>query len=142
VTVSALSSSLPLAGRNPGYHHPALFGVDIATQPIDRTPSADRRNQSPHRTEGPTMTTTQITDPWATTDHDPISIATAATLEEARSDIHAANAAIDDPHRRNQYALSARDNAVTVLLAGDANPDELRHAEHYLADAEAIIANP
>ncbi|OBB96013.1 hypothetical protein A5779_17510 [Mycolicibacterium peregrinum] len=86
----------------------------------------------------------QITDPWATTDHDPISIATnaAATLEEARSDIHAANAAIDDPHRRNQYALSARDNAVTVLLAGDANPDELRHAEHYLAAAEAIIANP
>jgi len=88
--------------------------------------------------------TTQITDPWAITDHDPLSIATAtaATLEEARSDIHAANAAIDDPHRRNQYALSARDNAVTVLLAGDANPDELRHAEHYLADAEAIIANP
>lgn len=88
------------------------------------------------------MPTTQITDPWATTDHDPISIATAATLEEARSDIHAANAAIDDPRRRNQYALSARDNAVTVLLAGDASPDELRHAEHYLADAEAIIANP
>ena len=86
----------------------------------------------------------QITDPWATTDHDPISIASAttATLEEARYDIHAANAAIDDPHRRNQYALSARDNAVTVLLAGDASPDEICHAEHYLADAEAIIANP
>ena len=64
-----------------------------------------------------------------------------STLEEARSDIHAANAAIDDPHRRSQYALSARDNVVTVLLAGDANPDELRRAEHYLADAEAIIAN-
>lgn len=67
---------------------------------------------------------------------------TAATLEEARSDIHAATAAIDDPHRRRQYALSARDNAVTVLLAADATPDELRHAEHYAADAEAIIANP
>ena len=27
-----------------------------------------------------------------------------------------------------------------VLLAGDASPDELRHAEYYLADAEAFIA--
>lgn len=62
-------------------------------------------------------------DPWAVTDHDPTSNlntagpSTAAVLAYARADIHSAVAAADDPHRRHQYALSARDNAVTVLLA-------------------------
>ena len=90
-------------------------------------------------------------DPWATPDHDPSSIAeqvrpsavlsTAAALAFARADIHDAGAAHDDPHRRRQYALSARDYAVMVLLADDATPDERQHAEHYLTDAETFIAN-
>ncbi|MFB1298641.1 hypothetical protein ACAG24_024325 [Mycobacterium sp. pW049] len=89
---------------------------------------------------------TLAANPWAVTDHDPTSNlntagpSTAAVLAHARTDIHTAVAAADDPHRRRQYALSARDNAVTVLLAGDATPDDLRHAEYYLADAEAFIA--
>ncbi|MCV7153479.1 hypothetical protein, partial [Mycolicibacterium pyrenivorans] len=88
---------------------------------------------------------TLAANPWAVTDHDPTSNlnagpSTTAVLAYARADIHSAVAAADDPHRRRQYALSARDYAVTVLLAGDASPDELRHAEYYLADAEAFIA--
>jgi hypothetical protein len=89
---------------------------------------------------------TLAANPWAVTDHDPTSnlntagSSTAAVLAYARADIHSAVAAADDPHRRHQYALSARDNAVTVLLADDATSDELRHAEYYLADAEAFIA--
>ena len=35
---------------------------------------------------------------------------------------------------------SARDYAVTVLLANDATTDQTRHADHYLTDAEAFIA--
>ncbi|MFV8176722.1 hypothetical protein [Mycolicibacterium peregrinum] len=86
-----------------------------------------------------------VTSPWTTNDHDPISAQytspeTTSWLEEARTDIAAAHAAIDDPHRRRQYALSARDNAVSVLLAGDAAPDQIRDADHYLAQAEAFIA--
>lgn len=89
---------------------------------------------------------TTATNPWAATDHDPTSNlnaaapSTAAVLSYARADIHTAVSCADDPHRRRQYALSARDNAVTVLLAGDATADERRHAEYYLADAEAFIA--
>ncbi|WP_260758461.1 hypothetical protein [Mycobacterium sp. SMC-8] len=64
---------------------------------------------------------------------------TTAALAYARADIAAAVAATDDPHRR-QYALSARDYAVTVLLANDATTDQTRHADHYLTDAEAFIA--
>lgn len=95
------------------------------------------------------MTTAASTDPWAITDHDPSSIAdrnhtarpsTAATLAFARADIHDA-ATQDDPHRRRQHALAARDNAVTVLLADDATDLERRDAEYYLADAEIVIAN-
>lgn len=66
---------------------------------------------------------------------------TTATLEEARSDLHNAVAAHDDPHRRVQYARSALDNAVTTLLADDATPDERRRAEHYIAESEGLIAN-
>jgi hypothetical protein len=95
------------------------------------------------------MSTALSTDPWAITDHDPSSIAalkqgvrpsTAATLAFARADIHDA-AAQDDPHRRRQHALAARDNAVTVLLAADATEHERRDAEYYLAEAETVIAN-
>ena len=72
-------------------------------------------------------------DPWATP-NDPSSIAeqvrpsavlsTAAALAFARADNHDAGAAQDDPHRRRQHALSARDYAVMVLLADEATPDE------------------
>lgn len=65
---------------------------------------------------------------------------TTAALAYARADIAAAVAATDDPHRRRQYALSARDYAVTVLLAADATTDQTRHADRYLTDAEAFIA--
>jgi hypothetical protein len=66
-------------------------------------------------------------------------LSTAHSLAMARSDIHnAVNA--DDDHRRRQYALSARDNAVTVLLEPTSQRSEREHAEYYLADAEAIIA--
>lgn len=90
---------------------------------------------------------TTATNPWAVTDHDPTSnlaaagLSTTAVLAYARGDIHTAVACADDPYRRRQYALSARDYAVTVLLAQDATPDERRHAEYYLADAEVFIAN-
>lgn len=90
---------------------------------------------------------TIATNPWAVTDHDPTSNlntaepSTTAVLAYARADIHTAVDCAEDPHRRRQYALSARDNAVTVLLAADATPDERRHAEYYLADAEVFIAN-
>ncbi|CAA0126566.1 Uncharacterised protein [Mycolicibacterium vanbaalenii] len=65
---------------------------------------------------------------------------TAATLAQARADIHAAVAAYDDTTRRRQCAQSARDNATTVVLAGDATDDELRHAHYYLDDATGILA--
>ncbi|WP_396908313.1 hypothetical protein [Mycolicibacterium sp.] len=89
---------------------------------------------------------TTATDPWSTTDHDPIALtaaisSTPAILEEARSDLHDAVAAHDDPHRRVQYARAALDNAVSVMLAGDATTDEYRHAEYYAAEAEGLIAN-
>jgi hypothetical protein len=78
------------------------------------------------------MTTTILAD-------DTLALSTAHTLAMARSDIHNAVNADDDHHRR-QYALSARDNAVTVLLEDTAQGSEREHAEYYLADAEAIIA--
>jgi hypothetical protein len=68
-----------------------------------------------------------------------LALSTAHTLAMARSDIHIAVNA-DDTHRRRQYALSARDNAVTVLIEPTSQPGEREHAEYYLADAEAIIA--
>jgi hypothetical protein len=64
---------------------------------------------------------------------------TAHSLAMARADIHSAVNA-DDTHRRRQYALAARDNAITVLLEGTSQRSEREHAEYYLADAEAIIA--
>ncbi|GAB4989664.1 hypothetical protein MAHJHV58_46820 [Mycobacterium avium subsp. hominissuis] len=64
---------------------------------------------------------------------------TSDTLAHARADIHASVAAHDDPHRRRQYALAARDHAAEVLLAADATPSELEHARHYFADAAGIL---
>lgn len=68
-----------------------------------------------------------------------VTFSPAHTLAMARSDIHAAVNA-DDDHSRRQYALSARDNAVSVLLEPTAERSEREHAEYYLADAEAMIA--
>lgn len=85
------------------------------------------------------------TDPWASTDHDPTSniqyLSAASTLALARADIHHAVDAADDPHRRCQYALSARDYAAEVLLAPGASPAQRECAGFYLADAEAFIAS-
>ena len=93
--------------------------------------------------------TTHI-DPWASTDHDPISgpgplghnafiITTTHALALARADIHAAVA--NDSHHRRQYALSARDYASMVMRAPDATRQQREHAGYYLADAEVFIAN-
>lgn len=76
------------------------------------------------------MTTTLTTN--ATTN-------TADILAMARQDIHHAVGADED--RRRQYALSARDNAATVLLDPSSTRSEREYAEYYLADAEGIIAN-
>lgn len=65
---------------------------------------------------------------------------TTATLGFARADLrHATDQ--HDPQRRRHYAVAARDNAVTVLLADDATDTERRDAEHYLVEAETLIAN-
>ncbi|MGY4646251.1 hypothetical protein [Mycobacterium sp. URHB0021] len=77
------------------------------------------------------MTTTLTTNP---------STNTADILATARQDIHNAVGA-DDDQRRRQYALSARDNAVTVLLDPSSTRREREYAEYYLADAQGIIAN-
>jgi hypothetical protein len=94
---------------------------------------------------------TTAADPWAGTDHDPLSwtqpppteptIAMTAgrALAFARDDIHAA--AESEGEHRCGYAMSARDNAVTVLLDPSSTRRERACAEHYLVEAEAIIAN-
>jgi hypothetical protein len=68
-----------------------------------------------------------------------VALSTTHSLAMARADIHSAVNA-DDTHRRRQYALSARDNAITVLLEPTSQPSEREYAEYYLADAETIIA--
>ena len=69
---------------------------------------------------------------------------TAANLELARQHIHGAVACdgtvAGDCWRRRQHALSARDYAVTVLLAPDATDIERRHAHYYLDDTAGIIS--
>lgn len=65
---------------------------------------------------------------------------TTKTLAHARSDIHAAVAAHDDPYRRAQYARSARDYAAEVLLARDATPTQRQYAGYYLDDAIGMLA--
>ena len=90
------------------------------------------------------------TDPWAGDDHDPLStihqpasspadtVSVGLALACARDDIHAAGCAEAD--QRRDYALSARDNAVTVLLNPASTPRERACAEHCLIEAETIIA--
>ncbi|WP_179476249.1 hypothetical protein [Mycolicibacterium vinylchloridicum] len=72
-------------------------------------------------------------------DTEAVALSTAHSLAMARAGVHSAVNA-DDTHRRRQYALSARDNAVTVLLEPTSPRSEREYAEYYLADAEAIIA--
>jgi hypothetical protein len=98
------------------------------------------------------MTTMHIlaADPWATTDHDPTShpqapivhpaaASASLALALARADIHTAVNA-DNAHHQLQYALSARDNAATVLCDHNCTDAERQYAGYYFADAEAIIA--
>lgn len=56
--------------------------------------------------------------------HEPVELA----LARARKDLQYAVLMGLDTHRRRQYALSARDEAATVLLAGIASADQLRYA--------------
>jgi hypothetical protein len=59
-------------------------------------------------------------------------------LAAARADLHRAAAAAD-PHGRTQYALTARDNAASVLLEPTCTPLERDYAELYFVQADAII---
>ena len=61
--------------------------------------------------------------------------ATALALRRARKDLQNAVLMGLDTHRRRQYALSAQDEAATVLLAGDANAGQLRYARLYFTAA-------
>ena len=93
--------------------------------------------------------TAPATNPWASTDHDPISItetpsptappSAPATPWPWPDDIHSA-VNTDDEHRRLQYALAARDNAAEVLTDPHATRAEIDYASYYFADAEALIA--
>ena len=65
-------------------------------------------------------------------------MSTNATLAAARSDLHRA-AAADDGHRRTQYALSARDNASSVLMEPASSLLEREYAGLYFAQAHAIV---
>lgn len=59
-------------------------------------------------------------------------VATSTALAQARRDLQYAVMMGTDTHRRRQYALSARDEAATVPVAGDATAAQLRYARHYL----------
>ena len=64
-------------------------------------------------------------------------MSTNPSLAAARADLHQAAAALDD-HRRTQYALSARDNASSVLTSPGCSPREREYAGLYFAQAHAI----
>ena len=61
---------------------------------------------------------------------------TATALARARRDLQHAILMGVDAHRRRQYALSARDDAATVLLGPDASSRQLRYARVYLVAAQ------
>ena len=61
---------------------------------------------------------------------------TTTALARARRDLQHAIVMGADAHRRRQYALSARDEAATVLLAADASSRQLRYARVYLGAAQ------
>lgn len=63
-------------------------------------------------------------------------VATSTALARARKDLQYAVIMGTDTHRRRQYALSARDEAATVLVAGDATAAQLRYARHYFQAAQ------
>ncbi|KMO72849.1 hypothetical protein MOBUDSM44075_03943 [Mycolicibacterium obuense] len=65
-----------------------------------------------------------------------VAASTATALARARRDLQHAIVMGVDAHRRRQYALSARDEAATVLLAADASSQQLRYARVYLAAAQ------
>lgn len=62
-------------------------------------------------------------------------------LTRARRDLQYAVLMGLDTHRRRQYALSARDEAATVLLAGSASADQLRYARLYFTAAQLFSAD-
>lgn len=69
--------------------------------------------------------------------HDLVELA----LTRARRDLQYAVLMGRDTHRRRQYALSARDEAATVLLAGSASADQLRYARLYFTAAQLFSAD-
>lgn len=69
--------------------------------------------------------------------HDLVELA----LTRARTDLQYAVLMGLDTHRRRQYALSARDEVATVLLAGSASADELRYARLYFTAAQQLSAD-
>ena len=62
-------------------------------------------------------------------------------LTRARKDLQYAVLMGHDTHRRRQYALSARDEAATALLAGSASADQLRYARLYFTAAQQFSAD-
>lgn len=67
-------------------------------------------------------------------------VATSTALAQARRDLQYAVIMGTDTDRRRQYALSARDEAATVLVAGDATAAQLRYARHYFDAAQRFAA--
>ncbi|WP_239591543.1 hypothetical protein [Mycolicibacterium tusciae] len=61
---------------------------------------------------------------------------TSTALAQARKDLQYAVFVCTDTHRRRHHALSARDEAATVLVAGDATAVQLRYARHYFDGAQ------
>ena len=68
-----------------------------------------------------------------------VAASTATALARARRDLQHAIVMGVDAHRRRQYALSARDEAATVLLAADASSRQLRYARVYLVAAQRFL---
>ena len=62
----------------------------------------------------------------------------AATLARARRDLQYAVLSAGDPYRCRQYALSALDEACSVLLAGDAAALQRRYAGLYFRAAQQL----
>lgn len=64
----------------------------------------------------------------------------ALALARARKDLQNAVLMGRDSHRHRQYALSARDEAATVLLAADATGGQRRYARIYFTAAQLFLA--
>lgn len=59
-------------------------------------------------------------------------------LAEARSSLHLAVAALDDPDYRRQHAHHASTLAADVVLSSDSSPEQKRAAALYLDQALAL----